>query len=57
MKPDKKPEPAAELFKAKLRLGMIARMVRVSIEESPTDEEIPDVMETLLAACGQGEET
>jgi hypothetical protein len=31
--------------------------VRVSIEESPTDDEIPDVMETLLAACGQGEET
>jgi hypothetical protein len=57
MKPDKKPEPVTELFKAKLRLGMIARMVRVSIEESPTDDEIPDVMETLLAACGQGEET
>jgi hypothetical protein len=57
MKVEKKPEPVAELFKAKLRLGMIARMVRVSIEESPTDDEIPDVMETLLAACGQGEET
>lgn len=57
MKAEKKPEAVAELFKAKLRLGMIARMVRVSIEESPTEEDIPDVMETLLAACGQGEET
>ena len=56
MKAEKKPEPAAELFKAKLRLGMIARMVRVSIEESTKEEEIPDVMETLLAACGEQEE-
>ncbi len=56
MKAEKKQEPVAELFKAKLRLGMIARMVRVSIEDVPTEDEIPDVMETLLAACGQGEE-
>jgi hypothetical protein len=52
---EKKPELTAELLKAQIRLGMVARMVKLNIEETPSEEDIPDVMETLLAACGQGE--
>lgn len=56
MKMDKKPELTTELLKAQIRLGMVARMVRLNMEETPGEEEYPDVMETLLAVCGQGEE-
>lgn len=52
MKTKMKPESTAELLKAQIRLAMIARMIRVKIEESPTEEDFPEVMETILAACG-----
>ncbi len=53
---EKKPELTTELLKAQIRLGMVARMVKLNIEETPVEAEFPDVMETLLAACGQEEE-
>jgi hypothetical protein len=52
MKTKMKPKSTAELLRAQIRLGMIARMIRVNIEESPTEEEFPEVMETIIAACG-----
>ncbi len=52
MKTEMKPESTAELLKAQIRLGMIARMIRVNIEGPPTEEDFPEVMETILAACG-----
>lgn len=52
MKTEMKSESTAELLKAQIRLGMIARMIRVNIEGSPTEEDFPEVMETILAACG-----
>lgn len=56
MTTDKKAISAAELLKAQVRLGMIARMVRVNIEEGPGEDEFPEVMETILAACGLGDQ-
>ena len=53
---EKKPDLTTEILKAQIRLGMVARMVKLNIEETPGEEEYPDVMETILAACGQGEE-
>lgn len=52
MKTEMKSESTAELLKAQIRLGMIARMIRVNVEGSPTEEDFPEVMETILAACG-----
>ena len=49
----KNPKSTAELLRAQIRLGMIARMVRLSIDESPAEEEYPEIMETILAACGK----
>ena len=53
MTTEKNPKSTAELLRAQIRLGMIARMVRVNIDESPEEDEFPEIMETILAACGQ----
>ena len=53
MTTEKNPKSTAELLRAQIRLGMIARMVRVNIDESPAEDEFPEIMETILAACGQ----
>jgi hypothetical protein len=52
MKIDDKTKSPAQLLRAQIRLGMLARMVRVNIEESPGEEDIPEVLETIRAACG-----
>jgi hypothetical protein len=52
MKTDEKTKSPAQLLRAQIRLSMLARMVRVNIEESPAEEDIPEVMESILAACG-----
>ena len=52
MEMDKTAELTEDLLKAQIRLGMIARMARVNIEKNPGQEEFPEVMESILAVCG-----
>ena len=43
---------ATDLMQARARLALIARMVRVNLENRPDDEDFNEVMETILATCG-----
>ena len=49
-------ELTTDLMRAQIRLGMIARMARLSMEETPKEHEVAEVMQTILAACGLDEE-
>ena len=41
---------AAELMRARIRLGMIARMAELNMENTPRESEFAEVMQTILAA-------
>ena len=49
-------ELTTDLMRAHIRLGMIARMAKLNIEETPKEHEFAEVMQTILAACGLEEE-
>ena len=48
----KESELTTALMRAQIRLGMIARMARLNIEETPKEHEFAEVMQTIIAACG-----
>ena len=37
-------------IRARIRLGMIARMARLNMEQTPSKSEFTEVMQTILAA-------
>ncbi len=45
-------ELATDLMRAQIRLGIIARMATLNIEETPKEHEFAEVLQTILAACG-----
>ena len=49
-------ELTTDLMRAQARLGIIARMARTSMEETPRQQEFAEVMQTILAACGLEDE-
>jgi hypothetical protein len=45
-------ELTTDLMRAQIRLGMIARMATLNLEQAPKEHEFAEVMQTILAACG-----
>ena len=45
-------ELTTDLMRAQIRLGMIARMATLNLEETPKEHEFAEIMQTILAACG-----
>ncbi len=53
MSKSRESELTTDLMRAQIRLGMIARMARLHIDKTPEEHEFAEVMQTILAACGQ----
>ena len=49
-------ELTTDLMRMQIRLGMIARMAKLNMEQVPQEHEFTEVMQTILAACGMEEE-
>jgi hypothetical protein len=55
MTTSKESELTGNLMRAEARLGIIARMARLNMEESLDEEEFAKVLQTILAASGHEE--
>jgi hypothetical protein len=50
-------ELRTNLMRAQIRLGMIARIARLNMEEPQRQQELAEVMQAILAACGPQDES
>ena len=41
-----------DLMRAQARLGLIARMAKLNLEETPDEQEFTEILRNILAACG-----
>ena len=41
-----------DLMRAQARLGLIARMAKLNLEETPDQQEFTEILRNIIAACG-----
>jgi hypothetical protein len=45
-----------DLMRAQARLGLIARMAKLNLQETPDEQDFAEVLRNILAACGLEDE-